>query len=326
VSNVRKSALILASVLLSASASAQVLRYGELNTRQVAALDRGKTAVIVPGAPLEQHGPYLPSYADGYWSDRHAQDLAETIAARPGWTAVLLPSIPLSCDGANVIALKPDFPGSLTPRCNTVRQVFMDLGDALGGQGFKWVFVVNYHGAPNNNHALDVASDYFHDTYGGQMVHLFGILAVRMCCDLREKFLTAEQMKADAFTVHADAEETSMVLALAPTVVAPDYRSAPDQTANDPAGLLAVAGKKDWPGYFGSPKAASAALGFAEYQAMLKASSEMALKVLDGFDYRSLPRYYDVMIKNTSIARVQAGEHDRRQEARQSAWLKQKGH
>jgi creatinine amidohydrolase len=322
----RSARIMLFMAALSISASAQVLRYAELNTRQIEDLNRNKSVIVIPSAPLEEHGPYLPSYADGYWAERHAQELAEAIASRPGWTAVLLPAIPLSCHGAEAIGLRYNTAGSLTPRCNTVRQVFMDLADALGGQRFKWVFLVNYHGGPNNNLALDQAGEYFHDTYGGEMVHLFGLMPVRFCCDLREKFLTPEQLKADAFTVHADAEETSMMLALQPTLVAPDFKSAPDQTGKDFADLMKIATHKDWPGYFGSPRAASAALGLAEHQAMVKASVEMTWKILDGFDYRKLPNYAAEMSKDASIPRVLAGEHDQRQAARQSGWLKKKGY
>ncbi|HUS19710.1 MAG TPA: creatininase family protein [Terriglobales bacterium] len=317
--------LTLLSAACNAEVKGKVLRYAELNTRQIEALDRAKTAIIIPGAPLEQHGPYLPSWSDGYWAERGSQDLATAIASRPGWTAVLLPPIPLSCQGAEVIGFQYSTAGSLTPRCDTIRQVFMDLGDSLATQRFKWIFIVNYHGGPLNNHALDLASDYFHDTYGGEMVHLFGILEMHFCCDLREKFLTPAQMKADGFTVHADAEETSMILALAPKTVARDFKSAPDQTANNPAELLTVAGKPGWPGYFGSPRAASVALGLAEYRAGIQAARNMAFKILDGFDYRSLPRYYDTMAKNESVSRVLAADHDAKQEARQNAWLKQRG-
>lgn len=54
----------------------------------------------------------------------------------------------------------------------------MDLADELGGQGFRWVFIVHLHGAPNHSRALDEAGDYFHDTYGGWMVHLAGLDSV----------------------------------------------------------------------------------------------------------------------------------------------------
>jgi creatinine amidohydrolase/Fe(II)-dependent formamide hydrolase-like protein len=39
-------------------------RVAELNTEQIRALDRARTAVILPGGILEEHGPYLPSYTD----------------------------------------------------------------------------------------------------------------------------------------------------------------------------------------------------------------------------------------------------------------------
>src|SRR6185436_5832366 len=126
-------------------AQAQVLRVAELNTEQIRALDRAKTAVILVGGILEEHGPYLPSFTDGYFSERLAGDLAESIAARPGWTALLFPTVPLGYGGANEIGRKYSFPGSYNVRADTLRAVYMDLADALGEQGFRWVFVVDNH-------------------------------------------------------------------------------------------------------------------------------------------------------------------------------------
>jgi len=57
----------------------------------------------------------------------------------------------------------------------TLRAIYMDLASELGDQGFRWIFLVHNHGAPNHHQALNQASDYFHDTYGGTMVHLFGL-------------------------------------------------------------------------------------------------------------------------------------------------------
>jgi hypothetical protein len=50
---------------LAAPAQAQVLRLTDMNTDQIRVLDRAKTAVVIAGAPLEEHGPYLPSFTDG---------------------------------------------------------------------------------------------------------------------------------------------------------------------------------------------------------------------------------------------------------------------
>jgi Creatinine amidohydrolase len=109
------------------SLSAQVLDVRELNTEQIRGLDRAKTAVILVGGILEEHGPYLPAYIDGYDNERYARDLAEAIAARPGWAAVLFPTIPLGQGGANMIGGKHSFPGTFNVRNSA----------AMGAQQYK---------------------------------------------------------------------------------------------------------------------------------------------------------------------------------------------
>ena len=52
----------------------------------------------------------------------------------------------------------------------------MDLADQLGDQHFRWILLVHGHGDPAHNRMLDDAGDYFHETYGGEMVNLFGYL------------------------------------------------------------------------------------------------------------------------------------------------------
>jgi hypothetical protein len=54
----------------SRPAAPQVYRLAELNTDQIRALDRAKTLILLPGGILEEHGPYLPSYTDGYLNER----------------------------------------------------------------------------------------------------------------------------------------------------------------------------------------------------------------------------------------------------------------
>lgn len=148
-----------------APASAQVFNFADLNTRDFAKLDRAKTVLILPGGVIEEHGPYLPAGSDGIFNDRLAADLASFIASRPGWTAVLLPHLPLGTGAANEIGRKYSFDGSCTVRPATLRAVLMDIGDQLGALGFRWIFIVNGHGDPAHNRMLDQAGDYFHNTY-----------------------------------------------------------------------------------------------------------------------------------------------------------------
>lgn len=138
--------------LASSTGSAQVVRVAEMNTGEIRALDRSKSVVIIPGGILEEHGPYLPAYTDGILSEHLTKALAEAIAAKkPGWTVLVFPQIPLGASGSNELGGHFVFPGTYAVRPATLRAVFMDLAAELGEQGFRWIFVVNVHGAPLHN-------------------------------------------------------------------------------------------------------------------------------------------------------------------------------
>ena len=68
---------LLAAMMFSTSQplAAQILRIGEMNTQQFQALNLQKTVVLIPGGILEEHGPYLPSYADGYADEAYQSSL-----------------------------------------------------------------------------------------------------------------------------------------------------------------------------------------------------------------------------------------------------------
>jgi hypothetical protein len=59
-------------LVMTAPTAAQVYSVAALNTEQIRTLDRARTVVILPGGILEEHGPYLPSYTDGYRNERLA--------------------------------------------------------------------------------------------------------------------------------------------------------------------------------------------------------------------------------------------------------------
>jgi creatinine amidohydrolase/Fe(II)-dependent formamide hydrolase-like protein len=315
-----------AAVLAAVPASAQVLLVQEMNTRQIAALDRAKTAVILPGGILEEHGPYLPSYTDGYANERFARDLAEAIVARPGWTALVFPTIPLGSGGANEIGGKYSFPGTYAVRPSTLRAVFMDLATEIGGQGFRHVFIVHGHGSPDHNRALEQAGDYFRDTYGGQMVHLLGLLGFSECCARKNALIGPEGVAEDGFTVHAGAAEHGSVMFLRPDLVDPAIRTAPPVTGGDFARLVELARADGWPGYFGAPARATPALGAIRMSEAARLIA-FALKVLDGQDPSTTPRLDAMMLRDPAIGGVieRSRVHDAATEARQRAWLKANG-
>ncbi|HET7291213.1 MAG TPA: creatininase family protein [Vicinamibacteria bacterium] len=293
-----------------------------MNTRQIQALDRQRTVVVIPGGILEEHGPYLPSYTDGYAIEAYTNALAAAIVARPGWTVVLFPQIPLGNDPANTIGRVRSFPGSYPVRMATLRAIYMDLASELGDQGFRWIFLVHNHGAPNNHKALNQASDYFHDTYGGAMVHLFGLKPVFECCGTADAFLSKDARAEEGFTVHAGAGEHSQLLFLRPDLMAPDFDKAPSLTAHTFADHVRIARATGWPGYFGAPRLATAAMGAQEFQRSSLRLTEFALRILDGLDHRAIPRYADEMDPLNVAGEQDQLDHERTVEKRQLDWLK----
>lgn len=308
-------------VLFVSSAFAQVHRVTELTVEDVRRLDRSKTAIILPGGILEEHGPYLPTFSDGYLNERLSEALAEAISARPGWQVLVFPTIPLGNSGANDIGARYSFPGTYTVRFETLRAVFMDLADEVGAQGFRWVFIVHLHGAPNHSRALDLAGDYFHDTYGGAMVHLGGIAAVFGAIEGQKSEVAAVE---EGLPIHAGMDETSWVLYLRPDLVRAGYRDAPPESAATMDGLAVRAAAADWPGYFGSPRLARVEHGASIWEAVKREAVGVALRILDGADPRALPRFADAMAKSETDVRLDAASRHAEAEraARQELWLR----
>ena len=309
--------LFIGLTMFVSPAFAQIYHVKEMNTEQIKALDREKTVVLLPEGILEEHGPYLPSFSDGYMAERRTEDLANAIVERPGWKVLIFPLIPLGTGPANTLGQKYVFPGSYTVRPSTLRAVFMDLATDLGEQGFRWIFVVHAHGALTQNRFLNQAGDYFHDTYGGHMINLSALLRPQLRSDTR----TEEEQRDD----HAGASETSNLLFLRPDLVSPAYKDAEPLPARDQKHRVEIAKASNWPGYWGSPGFASAAAGATQWKASSSRWVELALRILDGFDYRQMKRLGDEIRVGEGSVGKNFTQHNQEIEKKQREWLKQKG-
>ena len=310
-------------LLPAATISAQVVRLADLNTRQIQALDRQKTVVFLQGGMLEEHGPYLPAFTDGILSDRLTRELASgVVAKKPGWTALVLPPVSVGASGSNEIGKQFVFPGTYAVRPSTLRAIYMDLATELGEQGFKWIMIVHVHGSPLHIGALDDAGDFFHDTYGGQMVNLWGLLPVLGGWGSAMSIMTPAQKKEDGLSLHGGADEHSLMLYLQPSLVARDYRSAKTVSGATYDEAFAVAKQKDWPGYLGAPRVASTALGRHIWMSFSAAALKTTLEILNGTDPKTYPRYLSYLVKNPLYQHwiKSANDRDSTLGANQRAW------
>jgi creatinine amidohydrolase/Fe(II)-dependent formamide hydrolase-like protein len=306
-------------------AAAQIFDMREMSTIEIGALDLQKTVVIIPGGVLEEHGPYLPAYTDGYSNAYLARRVAEAIVARPGWTVLMFPQIPVGDGGANQVGKKHVFPGTYHLHASTLRAVFMDIASELGEAGFRRVFVISGHGAIQHQLAIDQAGDFFNDTYQGTMVHLTGV--IRPTRTAPELGLTNDEASENGFDVHAGMNETSRMLFLRPDLVRPGYRTAQPQAGATWRDLVAKGAAGGWPGYFGSPRLATAARGAEIMRVQAQELSELAIAILDGFDHRTLRRRAAQSLTDGGVRDWDgaAVEHGRRIQEQQESWLRSKG-
>lgn len=303
------------------TAMSQVLRLGELSVRDLESINRAKTVVIMPGGILEEHGPYLPSFNDGYLNAWLAERTAEAIIADRGGTVLMFPAIPLGAGVPGDFAGLAPLSGSYTVRPETLRAVYMDLASALGDDGFRTIFVISRHGAPHHNSALLEAAEYFNDTYDGEMVILTSLVYEGTA--KKPDVLTKGEQTEHGLIMHAGAEETSQALFLTPQLVAKDYVNAQPFAAAEMSDLTEIAKSPDWLGYFGSPRLASPTDGATLVNHKTAQITELALRILDGFDWTTLNTRADrgldvpafIELRNNTEARALRGRRS------QEEWL-----
>ena len=67
----------------------------------------------------------------------------------------MMPPINYGHSGANQLGDMPTHPGTYPIRQSTMRSIVVDLGGQIAQSGFKWIFVLNGHGAPTHNIAIN---------------------------------------------------------------------------------------------------------------------------------------------------------------------------
>jgi creatinine amidohydrolase len=210
----------------------------------------GDGLVILPFGALEQHGPHLPLSTDTLTAVHVATSLAERL------DAVLLPALDYGATWNNA-----GYPGTVTLQPETVTAIAVDVAAALVTAGARALVIVN--GDWGNREPLAVASA------SAELPTLVlnypgmddAIAAVR------------ESRPAFAGLNHAEEVETSIVLALAPSLVRKDryvaeYPAFPDDFGLRPMQLHPFSPS----GIFGDPATASAAKGEKILAATIDAS------------------------------------------------------
>lgn len=201
----------------------RIHEWKHLTAPRLSALDKARTVILVSASPLEVHGPHLPLFADLCESEALLARTAEKLVARDeAITFVKLPPIWVAAD-----VLPHE--GSIKFAPSTVVQVLEEMGLSLARQGFRHVWVGNFHGGPRHILAIEEACHRVQVDTGIGMISVFSLLAQKLTggsSDLAARLdgiggVSREQLKGDA---HGGAIETAMLLHVAGEHVDPCYR------------------------------------------------------------------------------------------------------
>jgi creatinine amidohydrolase len=219
------------------------LLWTDLTWEEIGALPaQGRDAVMLPVGATEQHGPHLGTGMDSALAER----LCAAVGAKTG--VPVLPLLPYGCS----LGHSRRWPGTIALSPQTVIALVTEIGDWLHASGFRRLYLVNSH--VTNAAPLRCALEVLRDRYEDLMVALINTATLSPRVE--------RAFNADAGDWHANAAETSLMLALAPELVRPrKLRAAddPDRTA----GLIFAhpVNRTSRNGVTGQPSRARAAAG-----------------------------------------------------------------
>jgi len=262
-----------------------VYRLEEMSTPALDALERARTAVILPVSPLEEHGPHLPVGVDAFAARHFAKAVAERLVERrPGWSAVIAPTLHLGSFTFETV-------GTVSVRQRVVRDALIDYGRSFARGDFRWIFIANGHGGPGHLAALEEASAIVSRRYDITMASLTGYLAWEF---FRGRYLpkieaalgrtlSDDERRAFAEDAHGGWWETSLMLMLRPDLVAEGYRDLPPARYS-----LAERAVPNYPlrgagqGYVGHPALADPVFAKATTDVLMTEAMEIVEGLLDG--------------------------------------------
>jgi creatinine amidohydrolase len=139
--------------------------FAYLTWKQVDALPRESTLLVLPTAAIEQHGHHLPLATDTLINNLL---LGKALAQLPAELPIY--ALPPVCYGkSNEHA---GFPGTLSVSAQTFLAVVHDLGASIATSGFKKVVLYNTHGG--NTSLVDVLARDLRAELGLRTFSLFG--------------------------------------------------------------------------------------------------------------------------------------------------------
>jgi creatinine amidohydrolase len=177
--------------------------FAYLNWKQVDALPRDSTLLVLPTAAIEQHGHHLPLATDTLINNLLLGHALTKLA--PELPVYALPPVHYGKSNEHL-----GFPGTLSVSASTFMAVVRDLGASLSAARFQKLVLYNTHGG--NTSLIDVLARDLRAEFGLRTFALHGSGGI--------SFEGLSQQER-TYGFHAGEVETSLLLASVPELVDP---------------------------------------------------------------------------------------------------------
>ncbi|MFB0563468.1 MAG: creatininase family protein [Candidatus Lokiarchaeia archaeon] len=264
--------------------SSMIIPIENLTWKELDSMERAKTVILVPIAPLEQHGPHLPIGTDFLESKFITERVGQRIIREmSNYNILIYPPIPV---GTGTL----DKTGSIEFKAKTVKNIIYDLGQSLAVYDFRHIIILACHGAPTFAVAIEEACEEINQQYGdiifspmGYYLSLiFGGGVEGVPEELR---LIMEKFPKDW---HAGYGETSMMLNINENLVKKDYKNYEPIEVN----VIKLADRKvvdkqgKGIGYFGYPAKSSKELGKLMLDSTIEILTKMSIEFIKRKNYK----------------------------------------
>jgi len=175
--------------------------FAYLNWKQVDALPRASTLLVLPTAAIEQHGHHLPLATDTLINNLLLGHALEKLPA--ALSVYALPPVHYGKSNEHL-----GFAGTLSVSAATFMAVLRDLGGSLASAGFQKLVLYNTHGG--NSALIDVMARDLRAEFGLRTFALHGAGGISF-----EGVSPQER----AYGFHAGEVETALLLASVPDLV-----------------------------------------------------------------------------------------------------------
>lgn len=207
-------------------------RWAEVSARDFALAQHSglaaETVAVLPVGAVEQHGPHLPLCVDSRITDG-------IVAAALGQLAPELPVLVLPTQAIGLSLEHQDYAGTLGLSPATLLALWTEIGACVARAGVRKLLIFNAHGG--NVSSMDIVARQLR-MQCGLMVYHSSWFNLPQPPGVNEAFCAHEHR----FGIHGGEVETSMLLHLAPELVAMEQAENFSSTSQERAGRYAILG------------------------------------------------------------------------------------